>query len=114
MLTKPFVSIILPCKDVDGYTRECIGYCKKLDYARFEIILLPDNDTEQISGVRIIATGPVPPGAKRNIGVKNSCIDNDACPRSDLLTNAVKYLENPEVSGVGRPAKLARKKVVGA
>ena len=49
------------------------------------------------------------PGVKRNIGVENSrgefCafIDNDAYPRSDWLTNAVKYLENPEVAGVGGP-----------
>jgi cellulose synthase/poly-beta-1,6-N-acetylglucosamine synthase-like glycosyltransferase len=119
MPTKPFVSIIIPCKSVDDYTRECIEYCTQLDYDEFEIILLPDNSTEMIEGVRIIATGPVSPGVKRNVGVENSngdlCafIDNDAYPRSDWLANAVKYLENPEVGGVGRPAKLARKKVVG-
>ena len=49
------------------------------------------------------------PGTKRNIGVKNSnsefCafIDNDAYPRSDWLTNALKHLENPLVGGVGGP-----------
>ena len=54
--------------------------------------------------VKIIATGPVSPGVKRNIGVKNSngefCafIDNDAYPRSDWLTNALKYLEDPQVA----------------
>ena len=30
-------------------------------------------------------------------------IDNDAYPRRDWLTNALKYFENPEVGGVGGP-----------
>jgi len=109
MSSKKLVSIIIPCKDVDDYTKECIEYCRRLDYPNFEIILLPDYSTEAIDGVIIIATEPVPPGIKRNIGVKNSSgefcafIDNDAYPRSDWLTNAVKYFENPEVGGVGGP-----------
>ncbi len=109
MPSKTLVSIIIPCKDVDGYTRECIEYCRSLDYPNFEIILLPDYSTEAIDGVIIIATGPVPPGVKRNIGVKNSSgefcafIDNDAYPRSDWLTSALKYFEDPEVGGVGGP-----------
>jgi len=109
MSSKKLVSIIIPCKDVDDYTKECIEYCRRLDYPNFEIILLPDYSTEAIDGVIIIATEPVPPGVKRNIGVKNSSgefcafIDNDAYPRSDWLTNAVKCFENPEVGGIGGP-----------
>jgi cellulose synthase/poly-beta-1,6-N-acetylglucosamine synthase-like glycosyltransferase len=109
MSSKSLVSIIIPCKDVDDYTRESIEYCRRLDYPNFEIILLPDYSTEAIDGVIIIATEPMPPGVKRNIGVKNSSgefcafIDNDAYPRSDWLTNAVKCFENPEVGGVGGP-----------
>jgi len=109
MSKNPLVSIITPCKGIDDYTRECIEHCKQLDYDGYEIILLPDHSKETVEGVKIIATGPVPPGVKRNIGVKNSrgelCafIDNDAYPRSDWLTRAVKYLEDPQVGGVGGP-----------
>jgi cellulose synthase/poly-beta-1,6-N-acetylglucosamine synthase-like glycosyltransferase len=109
MLKNSLVSIIIPCKDIDDYTRECIKHCNQLDYDNYEIILLPDDLEEIIEGVKVIATGPVSPGIKRNIGVKNSrgefCafIDNDAYPRSDWLKNAVKYLENPAVGGVGGP-----------
>jgi cellulose synthase/poly-beta-1,6-N-acetylglucosamine synthase-like glycosyltransferase len=109
MSTNSLVSIIIPCKNIDDYTRECIAYCKLLDYPFFEIILLPDHSEEQIEGVISIATGPVSPGLKRNIGVKNSkgefCafIDNDAYPRSDWLTNAMKYFDAPQVGGVGGP-----------
>jgi glycosyltransferase involved in cell wall biosynthesis len=109
MSSKTLVSIIIPCKSVDRYTRECIEYCKRLDYSNFEIILLPDYSTESITGVRIINTGPASPGVKRNVGVKSSngefCafIDDDAYPRSDWLTRALKYFENHEIGGVGGP-----------
>jgi glycosyltransferase involved in cell wall biosynthesis len=109
MTPKPLVSIIIPCKEVSEYTRECIDCCKKLDYSNFEIVLLPDKSTNIIDAVKIIVTGPVAPGVKRNIGIKNSngefCafIDDDAYPRSDWLTNALKYLNNSQVGGVGGP-----------
>ena len=62
----PKVSIIIPCKDIDAQTSECIDTCRNLDYDNFEIIVLPDD--------------------KRNIGAKNSTgeylafIDSDAYP----------------------------------
>ena len=63
------VSIIIPCKCIDDYTKQCIEYCKELDYNDFEIIVLPDVEAEPIADVRIIPTGAVTPGKKRNIGV---------------------------------------------
>jgi cellulose synthase/poly-beta-1,6-N-acetylglucosamine synthase-like glycosyltransferase len=109
MSGNPLISIIVPCKDIDDHTRECIKHCKQIDYDGYEIILLPDDSKETVEGVKVIVTGPVPPGVKRNIGTRNSrgelCafIDNDAYPRSDWLTRAVKYLEDPQVGGVGGP-----------
>lgn len=103
------VSIIIPCKEITDYTRECIKHCKQLNYHNHEIIVLPDNSKEKIETVKILPTGSASPGKKRNIGVKNSkgefCafIDSDAYPRSDWLTNALKHLENPEIGGVGGP-----------
>lgn len=105
----PLVSIIMPCKNVDNFTLECIEHCRRLDYTSFETILLPDYSTTSIEGVITIPTGPVSPGLKRNIGAANSkgefCafIDNDAYPRKDWLSNALKHLESSGVSGVGGP-----------
>jgi cellulose synthase/poly-beta-1,6-N-acetylglucosamine synthase-like glycosyltransferase len=115
MSATPLVSIIIPCKEVDDYTRECIEFCRGLDYSSFEIILLPDSSSKQIETVKILATGSVSPGVKRNLGVKSSngefCafIDNDAFPRKDWISNALKYLEDPEVGGVGGPGLTPEK-----
>lgn len=106
---QPLVSIIIPCKKVDQYAKECIEYCKRLDYENCEILLLPDNALEEIDGVKIISTGPITPGAKRNIGVTRSMgdicafIDSDAYPRKDWLNNAIKYFNDPQVAAVGGP-----------
>ena len=103
------VSIIIPCKEIDDYLKECVKHCKQLDYGNYEIIMLPDSALEKIEGVKIISTGSVTPGAKRNIGIANSngeiCafIDSDAYPRKDWLRNAVKYFDDPQVAAVGGP-----------
>lgn len=109
MTDQPPVSIIIPCKDIDKFTKDCVNSCKQLNYEEYEIILLPDNASERMDGVRLISTGPVTPGAKRNIGVSNSLgeicafIDSDAYPRNDWLSNAVEYFKGPQIAAVGGP-----------
>jgi len=106
---QPLISIIIPCKNVDHYAKNCVKYCKQLDYSNCEILLLPDSALENVDGARTIPTGSVTPGAKRNIGVARSkgeiCafIDSDAYPRRDWLNNAIKYFNDPQVAVVGGP-----------
>jgi len=106
---RPLVSIIIPCKEVDHYAKACVDHYKRLDYDNHEILLLPDNALEKVDGVKIVSTGPVTPGAKRNIGVARSkgeiyaFIDSDAYPRRDWLNNAIKYFNDPQVAAVGGP-----------
>jgi len=106
------VSIIIPCKEIDDYTKECIEHCKKLGYDNYEIIVLSDNYTtlnQIIEGIIIIPTGNATPGKKRNIGIKHAkgeiCafIDSDARPEKNWLKNALLYLSDPEVAAVGGP-----------
>lgn len=109
----PKVSIIIPCRYIDGYTMECIYKCLNcLDYDDIEVIVLPDrynNVPIKNKKLKIISTGEKPPGAKRNIGIENSSgdviafIDSDAYPARDWLKNAIRYLEDREVVAVGGP-----------
>jgi len=103
------ISIIIPCKHVNDYVRECIRHCLKLDYNDFEILLLPDGKiTEKFRKTRVMQTGPVKPSLKRNMGVEKSTgkiialIDSDAFPRKDWLKNAVKHFRD-DVGIVGGP-----------
>src|SRR3990170_319393 len=94
-LMMPGMSIIIPCKSIDTLTLECINGCKQLEYDNYEMIVLPDYGSNSIAGVKIIPTGEVSPGKKRNIGFENSSgefiafIDSDAHPRKDWLKNAI-------------------------
>ena len=105
----PLFSIIIPCKEINDYAKECVEYCKQLDYKYYEIILLPNSTSAEIEGVKVISTGPLTPGAKRNIGLSNSIgeicafIDSDAYPSEDWLHNAKKYFRDPDVAAVGGP-----------
>lgn len=114
MVSQPSVSIIIPCKAIDDYTKECIEYCKRLDYGNYEVILLPDDALDRVDGIKIVPTGPVTPGMKRNIGIANSnseiCafIDSDAYPRRDWLRNAIMYFNDPQVAAVGGPGLTPR------
>jgi len=102
-------SIIVPCKRIDSYTKECVDYCKKLDYENYEIIVLPDEQNEKLEGVKVVPTGNVTPGKKRNIGMKNAkgeilaFIDSDARPEKNWLRNAISYFKDSEVAAVGGP-----------
>ena len=105
-----FISIIVPCKELDEYTIQCIDHCKRLDYETYEIILLPDKPSNKvIEHTAVIPTGPTSPGAKRNIGISKAkgeiCafIDSDAYPRSDWLKKALKYLKKGNIAAVGGP-----------
>ena len=105
----PSVSIIIPCKEIDNYVKECVSQCKRLDFGNYEIIVLPDSETSKIDGIKNISTGSVTPSVKRNIGMASSegelCafLDSDAYPREDWLRNAVKYFKDPQVAAVGGP-----------
>ena len=96
------ISIIIPCKEIDSYAKECVDYCKQLNYESYEIVLLPDDTSIEIDDVKVISTGQITPGEKRNIGIANSSgalcafLDSDAYPREDWLQNAAKYFEDPD------------------
>jgi cellulose synthase/poly-beta-1,6-N-acetylglucosamine synthase-like glycosyltransferase len=111
----PMVSIIVPFKRFELYVEECVQNCLQLDYANFEILLLPDFDLPSDKThfmdprVKVISTGEVIPPVKRNIAAQKASgeilafLDSDAYPRSDWLRNAVRYFERHEVVAVGGP-----------
>lgn len=108
----PKVSIIIPTKNMDNLTIECIKHCSNLDYPNYEILVITDDVKENLDIPNTIKIIPVKdlPGVKKNKGVEytegNICafIDSDAYPDNKWLKNAVYYLENnEEIGAVGGP-----------
>jgi len=111
---KPTVSILIPCKTHTSHLAECLDRISRLDYPDYEVLLLPNGDMDITrEGVRVIATGDVPPPRKRNIGwVKArgeiiAFIDDDAWPEQNWLANAVRHFGDPSVAAVGGPSSFA-------
>jgi len=110
----PDVSVIIPCRRVDRYVRDCVVGCLRLEGVQPEILVLPDSfSPDEVrdfpSEVSVIATGSVLPGAKRNLGTRRSSadivayIDADAYPKPDWLDKALPHLAKAEIGAVGGP-----------
>lgn len=107
----PKISIIIPCKNISEYTRQCIEACLELEYSNYEILVLPDTEAKMsFSNTKVVCTGSVGPSKKRNIGASQATgellafIDDDAFPDKIWLRKAVKYFNNEEIAAVGGPA----------
>ncbi|MBI4743239.1 MAG: glycosyltransferase [Actinobacteria bacterium] len=107
----PEVSIVIPVKKLNKNMEECLKYCKLLEYDKFEIIVLPDNEEDTYpEGIRVIPTGNCGPSHKRDIALNYAkgeiiaFLDDDAYPVKNWLKNAVRYFEKEEIAAVGGPA----------
>ncbi len=108
------VSIIIAVKTWQKNLEECIKRCRELDFADFEILVLPDiaeglsptylnrSQTKGAVPIKIIPTGSVNPAQKRDIAMDYArgeilaFIDDDAYPQKDWLKNALKILWTPK------------------
>ncbi|MDP2941086.1 MAG: glycosyltransferase [Candidatus Omnitrophota bacterium] len=105
------ISIIIAVKTWQKNLEECAAKCRKLDFADFEIIILPDTREGFPSlPAQIVPTGPLSPAKKRDIALEYAkgeilaFIDDDAYPAGDWLKNAMPNFQDNEVAAVGGPA----------
>ena len=108
------VSIIIPVREINDYIREAIPHHLQLDYPDYEILIFPDEPSEEtFPKTRIIPSGKTGPAEKRDMALEYAegeiiaFIDDDAYPRADWLKNAVAHFEDPTVGAVGGPAVTA-------
>lgn len=107
----PRTSIIIAVKGDNPYLRECLDHCGRLTDQDFEIIVLPDEACAlNYPQTRILATGPVGPSYKRDLGVAEArgsilaFLDDDAYPAPGWLAAAVQVLNDPGVAAACGPA----------
>ncbi len=106
-------SIIIPVRKINDYVKESITRIKKLDYQEFEVFIITDEKEEYDFGgtrIKILESGNVGPGKKRNLGAEHATgdilafLDDDSYPEYSWLKNAAKVFEDPEVYALGGPA----------
>lgn len=108
------VSIIIPVKVINDYLRlETIPALLKQTYKDFEIIILPDRDSdEKFSKTKIISSWPkLGPADKRDLGAKKAkgeilaFLDDDSYPVRDWLKKAIQIFgQDEKIAGVCGPA----------
>lgn len=103
-------SIIVPVKAYNDYCREGLSACRRL-YPDQELLFSPDEPTEvPIEGVIVVPSGPVGPGAKRDLCAQKAqgeflaFLDDDAYPVPGWLEAALEAFADPSVGAVGGPA----------
>ncbi|HSX39330.1 MAG TPA: glycosyltransferase [Candidatus Saccharimonadales bacterium] len=107
-------SIIIPVRSINNFMKESIDHLKELDYADFEVLIVSDStetfDFKNDTRFRIISSGPMGPGEKRNLGAKQATgdilvfLDDDAYPKSDWLTKAAEAFNSTDTYALGAPA----------
>ncbi|MDI6777732.1 MAG: glycosyltransferase [Patescibacteria group bacterium] len=104
-------SFVIPVKEINDYIRSTVSKILSLEKDNFEIIIYPDEATDEIwEKTRQIASGPVGPAQKRNLAIRDAkgeilvFIDDDAYPKSDFLNVLGKDFEDENIIAVGGPA----------
>ncbi|MBI1884574.1 MAG: glycosyltransferase [Chlamydiae bacterium] len=105
------VSIIIPVKAINDYIRESIPHILDLDFQDFEILIFTDYlETVSFPKTKVISSGPVSPSYKRDMALEHAqgeilaFLDDDAYPKQDWITKALKHFEQREVASVCGPA----------
>lgn len=106
-------SILIPVKSINDYVRETVPYIQKLSTDNWEVYLLPNNDEPNEwndSRIKVVSTGKVGPGAKRDFGASLAegeilvFLDDDSYPEPNLLDLAEEDFLDPGIVALGGPA----------
>jgi len=110
-------SIIIPVKSLNHYVRETVAHVLGLNYANWELIILP-NEPElsewSDTRIRIAHTGNVGPARKRDFGAVLSrgdylvFLDDDSYPCPNYLEVAESYLSDKSIVALGGPGMTPR------
>jgi cellulose synthase/poly-beta-1,6-N-acetylglucosamine synthase-like glycosyltransferase len=107
-------SIIIPVKHINSYVKENLKNILLQSYNNYEVIILPNfynpNEYNFSKKIKIISTGKIPPGLKRNIGAKKATgevlvfFDDDSFPKNNFLLFARYYFRNKNINAAGGPS----------
>lgn len=104
-------SIIIPVNTINHLLLENIKHIKLLTSDKWELIVLTDHQKKKFyhKQIKVITTGKISPGKKRDIGAKFSrgdilfFLDDDFFPKKNILNLADKEFNNSNVLAIGGP-----------
>ena len=109
----PKFSIIIPVRKINDYVKESVENIKKLKFSDFEVFIITDEKEDfefNDSRFKILVSGNVGPGEKRNLAAQKSngeilaFLDDDSYPSVDWLGNAESIFRDAGVYALGGPA----------
>ncbi|MBI2041604.1 MAG: glycosyltransferase [Candidatus Nealsonbacteria bacterium] len=116
-LNNPFVSIIIPTRNVGKFISKCLESLNNLDYPKdkYEVIIADSESTDETPsiarkyGAILVSTAKRSVCAGRNEGFKIAkgeiiaFSDADCVMDKNWIKNSIKYFEDSVVGGVGGP-----------
>jgi len=109
-------TVIIPTRTINDYLKEAVSKLKKVSYYDFEVIIVLDKFIKINFGARekrfrVIESGSVHPGEKRNLAAREAAgdvlafLDDDAYPESGWLRSAANvFRDEPDLYALGGPA----------
>jgi GT2 family glycosyltransferase len=106
-------SIIIPVKKLNKFCKINVHHLRKIINANWELIIVTDNYSLNIFNdkrIKIIKSGNVPPGIKRDIGAKYASneilvfLDDDSFADPFIILKAKPFFLNKNLIGIGGPA----------
>lgn len=107
LVSRPSVSIVIPCRGDTPRLRECVEWCRRQDYPA-EIIIVTDTEIRNIEARVVVIRGLSPP-RKRDVGARIAggevvaFLDDDASPSVQWLKAGMRHFQSPEIKAVGGP-----------
>ena len=130
MTKNPFVSIVVPCYNVEKYVEECLNSVLKQDYENWECILINDGSKDNTldiiksfeskeTRIRVFTQENVGLSATRNRGIDNSTgeflffLDSDDILSNDAIGALVLAFENNDIiTGITTSSNFSNGKMV--
>lgn len=114
-MKKNFFTLIIPVKRINNYVDETVSHIKKQTYKNWELIIVENFSSivpkkYRSKKIKIIYSGKVGPGKKRDIASKIAkgniivFLDDDSYPKINYLSLANKiFTLNKDICGIGGP-----------
>lgn len=106
----PAVSIVIIANRPNVYLEQALDAIRRIRYASWEVVgVLDEPHANDDPRVHFVASGPVGPADKRDLGARQArapvlaFLDDDAYPSSGWLAAALRHFEHPRVVAVGGP-----------